>query len=600
MNSAESPELKPSVRLRPWRWEWLGWLLAIVFLAIGLPLFYRMPPWCDLTLYDLAARAIMTGGVHYRDVFDTNLPGFVWTLVLVRRGFGPSTEAVRLVDLAIVFSCVALLFRLAKRAGADGTALAWFAAGTAIFYPFATEFCHAQRDVWMLLPSLLALTLRLREPRNRPFLTGLLEGVLWGVAVWFKPHVLFPAAGVWLVTARRLTPDRRWRSTRDDFLGNLLGGSLVGALGIVWLVRTGTWPYFVEIFAKWNPHYTEYLFAEIGWRAVSHPFHFAPWTYLQPLVAFLCIADIATAGSRRWPDRLPRWLYVPSSDDRARAVRYAIGALYLAWLLQSFLLQRQFPYVHVPSTLIAFAILAAHRWAAVPFGLAFFALALGFHLLCDFSPAVMKRAERVERSFEWFWHAVPRHPITAPARLHEWPGCWDELHGTEYRQRQDRLGSYSGYFAGITFDEAHEMAAWLRERGATAGDVICWHSSPHAVYLDLPGTPGFRFMHVDTPLIRRATYEYLKEELIRDAVPRAKYVVIDLCRSFVNAPPDLASEWHRREPPLPPLAITVFPYSGPVVFRSGNGRGRYVVRELKKPVDVTEYDLPKGNIWGRE
>ena len=42
-------------------------------------------PLCDLTLYDMAARSIMAGGVHYRDVFDTNLPGFVWLLVIVRR-----------------------------------------------------------------------------------------------------------------------------------------------------------------------------------------------------------------------------------------------------------------------------------------------------------------------------------------------------------------------------------------------------------------------------------------------------------------------------------------------------------------------------------
>ncbi len=597
MNIAESNR---SVRFCPWRWEWLGWLFAFVFLAVGLPLFYRMSPWCDLTLYDLAGRAIMSGGVHYRDIFDTNLPGFVWTLVLVRRTLGPSTEAVRLVDLAIVFASVALLYRFAKRCGADRPALAWFAAGVSVFYPFTTEFSHAQRDVWMLLPSLIAVALRMRENRPSPFRSGFVEGVIWGVAVWFKPHVLFPAAAVWLVTARRLTPDRRWRSTRSDFLGNLLGGSLMGALGIAWLAHTGTWPYFVEVFTKWNPHYTEYLFAEIGWRAYGHPYHFAPWTYLQPLVAFLAIADIAVAGSRRWPNRMPRWLYVPAVDGRARSVRAAVGALYLGWLLQSFVLQRQFPYVHVPSTLIAFAILAAHRWAAVPFGLAFLAFAAGFHVLCAYSPALMLRAERAERSFEWFWHAVPRHPITDPARLREWPGCWDELHGADYRRRQDRLGSYSDYFAGITFDEAHEVAVWLRDRGATAADVIGWHSSPHAVYLDLPGTPAFRFMHVDTPLIRPATYAYMKEELIRDAVPRAKYVVTDLCRTFVNAPPELASEWHRREPPLPPLAFTVFPYSGPAVFRSGNGRGRYVVHEMKNPVELTEYELPKGNIWGRK
>lgn len=586
MEPQPSSDARRRTRFRPWRWEWLGWLLAVAFLAVGLPLFLRMSPWCDLTLYDLAARAIMTGGVHYRDVFDTNLPGFVWSLSLIRRTLGPGTEVVRIVDLVVVFACCLLLVRLARRAGANRAAIAWFAAGAAVFYPFTTEFCHAQRDVWMLLPALLAVTIRLRESRTHPFAFGFLEGILWGVAVWFKPHVLFPAVGVWLATGRR------------GFLANLLGGSLVGAMGILLLVRTGTWPYFVEVFAKWNPHYTEYLFAEIGWRSVSHWFHFAPWTFLQPLVVLLAVADLCRG--RRWVARLPRWLHVPAGDERIASTRSALAALYLGWLLQSFLLQRQFPYVHVPCTLIAFAIFAAHRWAVVPFGILFLAISSSIAVYCENNPAARERTDRIERAFPWFWLAVPKHPLADLDRLREWPGCWESLSEIENLRRQDRLASYPGYFAAIAYEEAHETAAWLRGRGATAADVICWHSSPHAVYLDLPGTPAFRFMHVDTPLIRQATYGFLREELLRDAVPRAKYVVADLCRAFVAAPPELERAWKRHEPPLPPIAFTAFPYNQTPVFRSGDGRGRYVVYELTRPVDVVEYDLPNGNIWGRK
>jgi hypothetical protein len=569
-----------------WRRAGPGWLLAVACLAAGLPLFLRMPPWCDLTLYDLAVRAVRGGGVHYRDVFDTNLPGFVWCLSLVRATFGPSVEAVRCVDLAIVLASAVLLARFARRAGADRAGIAWFAAGVALFYPFTTEFCHAQRDVWMLLPALLALAVRLRETPKHAFAFGVLEGALWGIAVWFKPHVLFPAVGVWLATGRR------------GFLPNLLGGTAVGAVGIAWLVRSGTWPYFAEVFGKWNPHYTEYLFAEIGWRAISHWFHFAPWTFLQPLVVLLAIADLAR--HRRWTQRLPRWLYIPPANESAGRVRAALGALYLAWLLQSFLLQRQFPYVHVPGTLIAFALFAAHRWAVVPFGLAYLACSTGLFLACERWPALGDRLKPVERAFPWLWLTVPKHPLADAPRWREWRGCWDALDGPDSLRRMDRLGSYPGYFPSIAFVEAREIAEWLKARGATAADVIAWHSSPHAVYLDLPGTPGFRFLHVDTPLIRRATYEYLKEELVRDAVPRARYVVGDLCRTFVAAPPERADDWMRESVELPPIAYTAFPYNQPEVYRSDRGRGRYVVYELRHPVTVTEYDLPGGNIWGRE
>src|SRR3954471_18319441 len=125
-------------RLAAWltRSPWPAYPGLLAALVGGLPLFLRMPPWADLTLYDVAARNLLTGGVLYRDVFDTNLPGFVWALAAVRAVFGWSYEAVRAVDLLVVAGIVALLDRLGARAGASRSARAWAAAGVAAFYPF--------------------------------------------------------------------------------------------------------------------------------------------------------------------------------------------------------------------------------------------------------------------------------------------------------------------------------------------------------------------------------------------------------------------------------------------------------------------------------
>ena len=49
--------LPEPARRYPWRSAVLGWLAAAVFLAAGVPLFLRMPLWCDATLYQLAARS---------------------------------------------------------------------------------------------------------------------------------------------------------------------------------------------------------------------------------------------------------------------------------------------------------------------------------------------------------------------------------------------------------------------------------------------------------------------------------------------------------------------------------------------------------------
>ena len=39
-----------------------------------------MPLFSDVIHYDLSARNLLRGGVHYRDVLDINLPGMVWVL----------------------------------------------------------------------------------------------------------------------------------------------------------------------------------------------------------------------------------------------------------------------------------------------------------------------------------------------------------------------------------------------------------------------------------------------------------------------------------------------------------------------------------------
>src|SRR5262249_36124668 len=54
---------------------WLGRLAFGVLLVVGVPLFLRMPLWADSALYDTCAMTVLRGGVHYRDTFDTNLPG---------------------------------------------------------------------------------------------------------------------------------------------------------------------------------------------------------------------------------------------------------------------------------------------------------------------------------------------------------------------------------------------------------------------------------------------------------------------------------------------------------------------------------------------
>src|SRR3954463_12100385 len=100
---------KPGLRCRPWRSAAGGWAVAALVLVAGVPLFLCMPPWNDVTLHDMVARTILRGGVLYRDVFDTNLPGIGWWRAGIRYLFGWSYEVLRAADLLVIGATVAVL-----------------------------------------------------------------------------------------------------------------------------------------------------------------------------------------------------------------------------------------------------------------------------------------------------------------------------------------------------------------------------------------------------------------------------------------------------------------------------------------------------------
>lgn len=602
----------------PWRSTTVGVGLTVVLLVIGLPLFLRMPPWCDLTLYDVAARNIMSGGVHYRDVFDTNLPGFVWTLVGIRRIFGPSTEAVRLIDLAIVGTICVVLARLAKAGGATRRGLAWFAVGVAAYYPFTTEFCHTQRDVWMLLPALFALCLRLRRITREPLATprtfwdGWREGLLWGVAVWIKPHVMFPALCVWLISMRWLPRGAQSarRTIRNDFLGNLAGGSLLGIAGVAWLVLTGTWKEFLEVFLKWNSHYMQSVFDEFAMRAADQLFYFVPWSFLQPLAILFAILDLTrgrfgspntTAPPYYFLRLFPAWLEEPTALRRAQMVRTLLAALYLGWVAQSLIVQRRFHYVHVPETLLMFAIFATRSWATTAVGLSYLVLSSGLQLWIESSPQFKQFIKNTEKSWPAVQEYFPKHPLAESKRMAQWGNCWrSDLSVVEYRQRSDAVALLYGSFPSVGVVEIGEVADYLRTQNVRDGEVLCWHDSPHAVYLELGIKPQFRFMHVTTTLMSETTIHRMMIELKKTGLPPARFVVSDLRRLYLTAPDSEYDHWRETSEDLYPPGFTAklreaFPYNQPPVFRSGNGHGRYVVHKVMVPLVYIEYQY--GAIW---
>ncbi len=559
------PPPEPARLFRPWRSAAAGWVVTAAVLVGGVPLFLCMPPWPDVTLYDIAARNILQGGVHYRDVFDTNLPGIVWAMAAVRATCGWSYEALRAWDLAIVAGSAAVLAAWVRRAGGPGYAAAWFVAGVALFYPFTSEFNHCQRDVWMLLPAVAAGWLRRRQVITR----AAVEGALWGLAVWLKPHVVVPAAVVWLVSAVLLARSGGARAVAADLLGLLAGGLLVGGAGVLWLVGSGTWPYFWDVFTNWNPEYVAQTRAELPDRWLRTFTYFPPWSLLH-------VAAVPAALLGLWEARRPGPPAVP--------VRALLGALYLGWLAQALFLQKGFDYVHVPETILAMAVLAGFRWAVgFPFLVWFACTGLALNLVGD-RPA----AAEVVRAFN---HRCPaadleKHPLADPAILELWPRCWREGSSPPLR---DRLGQYVDVHCCARWEELTRVAQFLRTVDPPLGDgeLTCWHDSPHPLYLMLGLKPSTRYMHFGTVLTLKRHAGQIRDEV---AASRQRYVVSDLRRMTYRTAdayaPGAGGRADRLPGWFPRSQRGVFPWNQPIVFRAG----RYVVHRVENPVGAV--DIP--------
>lgn len=593
-----------------WRCVWVPCILTAVGLLLGLPMMLRMPPWVDVTLYDNAAQAILSGEVHYQDVFDTNPPGFVWALTAIRAVCGPSYEALWIVDLAIMVGIVLLIDRLAKWGGASPAARWWVFAGVAFFYPFVTEGVRAQRDVWMTLPALAAIALRVRRSRlpdtawRKVVGPALLEGIVWGVAVWVKPHVMFVAAGMWLLTVRRVVGPRAWVGVGLDFAGNFLGGLFIGLLGFGLLFATGSlWPFW-EVFTIWNTDYVGLVGRELDTRYEQQLHWFPPWSlFLLPTVplAVLSILD------GLWPTRekagllgrwLPRGLY-DAGDDNIRFARGVLGAAYLLWAFQALYFQRGFQYVHVTESLLMLGLWAAHRWSLPAVVLAWFALSSAMWMTADAHPEFRKGLNDWAYCDQERDHYLVRHPIADPNRMQWWSECWrTDMSAQEKGRLRDRLKYVRNHEASIGWEELEEVAHFLRTREKPVGDdeLICWHDSPHALYL-IAGPnrtrvkPAIRFMHVFTIKVMGKDADDRMHHEVDRAMPYCRFIVSDLCITTLGHDPGTEA-WQIIAQPgteddllptdFPQCWREEFPFDRRAIFRSGNGRGRYIVHALNE------------------
>jgi hypothetical protein len=431
----------------------------------------------------------------------------------------------------------------------------------------------------MMVPALAACRLRLRriEGTSRPLSLPFLEGLLWGCGCWIKPHLLIIAAVMWVYSTSRLGPRR---DVLKDFVAVFSGGLLVGILGLGCLKWTGTWPYFLDVWQNWNSSYFELVIQELPYRVTSEFLTFFP-----PYSIFVVVAiPLAVLNLR-----------VQSTEPQA-VRRSFLAMLYLCWVLTTLFLQRGFPYVHIPETLLMLAFFATNR-CPVPSLTVLIQAVVGVILVLTPVTSI-DDFHRTALRENWLYQSLFQpSDVFRKQRTDRWPECFQRE--VSRKVRRD-LALCPNHMGGIDPVELGAVADWLRAQTPPVGDreLIAWHDTPHALYLDLGIKPGLRFMHVSTAwsIVESRTNwppgtgpdaRILAE--LQAAMPHARFVVSDMHR--------LTRKYRRLNElgpdglpvVLPPDQRKEFPFTLPIEYRSPSGR--YIVHRAVGP--VTSCNIPR-------
>lgn len=600
------------------RWATPAWTMLVLLLVANLPLFLCMPLNDDAAMYDLQAQNLLRGGVLYRDILEPNLPGIVWLQAAIRFVLGPSSLALRAADLALLAAAIGLLGRWVKSGGGSPAALAAASFACVLYYFSTSEWCHCQRDVWLLVPGLVGLTLRRRQlerlrtppseltparstsegafgrPRLRvglvstPTASGLpqvalwafYEGLCWGAGVWIKPMIVVPAACCWMLSALLV---RSWRRVLLDLSGLVLGGLVIGGLGIGWLMRSGAWSYFVTTMAEWNPRYV--AAGREHWtlaRYAAMQYRFFPWQLIHlaavPVAAATVIQALRTAWKSRKVEKskspeveesksgkVEKWKSgkVPESESGTAGVsdfstfqlfNFSTSCL-LAALYLGWLLQ-SYALQHLFDYVHTAEVLLA---IAVLAGVA--CRRRGWRLMVAGFLAV----------------ALMISPAVRCERLTLWPQC--VLHGPS-PERYDRLRLLSM----TDWQDLDRVRQYVNGLGLGDRELTCFHNGLVHLYFLTGNRPSTRYVFLES----LSVYFPDRHDVFLQALSASpqRFVVSDLRGLGVTVRgEDCCPEGALAMPVrLPQPLRNAFPWSQPVVFRAG----RYLVHRIEGPLGTLE------------
>ncbi len=583
------------------RWaEVPAWTFLVGFLVLVLPLFLCLSLWVDTDYYGIWAWEILHGRVLEKELNAFQKPpAMAWVLTIPLALVGWRPVAVRLLDFTFVTAIVWMLTRWLRPMGLSRAARVWTALALYAFYLSTAEWCHAQPDVWMMLPALGALYMRRlqtadalagRGSLREALALGMAEGFLWGLACLFKPFVVVPGFLAWLLSTllvylRRPGVVRRLTLAT---VGVLVGGCFAGGIWMAWLLIGGGWSYYWEDFRAWGGGYYR-LSPPLTRRLIYLFTQFPPWGLANAAALVIAAGALwrVVRGARRPKRRL-------ASTNRL-IQETLLAAFYLGWLVVGNYIQFQFDYHIVPPMLLAITLVAA-RCPVI-----FRALRLGGYRWVFARLPCGRLALRAPAAWGLLLLLVAvlalRHPLLKRDRLRLWAQCvrtggtpeiqddlalrCDQSLPVRIQSREFDLGGY-WMPSHVQSEDLARVANFLRSQHVGDGELVCFATHTTALLLELDVAPSSRLL---LPYNLLSLYPDKLDQLaeaLNAHIERQRFAVTDVSAVYNG---DMAK--YLAQPNLlalpedfPPDMAATFPWYEPVVFRSGP----YLVHRIRGPI----------------
>ncbi|WP_437620118.1 glycosyltransferase family 39 protein [Sorangium sp. So ce1151] len=498
----------------------------------------------DQGIYAMVARAVLDGGMPYRDAFDFKPPGIFLIYALARALFGPAQWGIRALEvLGLAGMCLAMV-SLAGRAFGDRR-VGVVAAALAVLVHAQLDFWHtAQPESFggmLTVFALLAATPRrvAGAPRPAPGAAALIaSGALFGAAGLLKPPlagggvvlavVLAAPALAELAGRARRRPargaDRRapeapgsaraapdpgearasttapelarpaptapallWAALRPALL-IALGGVLPVLACVAWFAAKGALGDLREVLFVFTPHYTA-----LGWRDAG-------------------VLDMAWHGVSEWlvrysgPLALGLCCLLALHPDRHERAGVALLAGVIAMHLVGVVMQAKFFPYHYGATWPLTAMLAAlGLWKAWQRSVRHGAKAAAA-LVAALVATAFARSATKDVDEDYLDRCAERVALLAA--------------GARDLGRVDHLASVADVNAAAN----RVVAAWLRERVAPGRPVFVWGFEP-VIYDLAERPPATRYLY-NVPQRAAWARQEARDALMRDLAARPPAAIV--------------------------------------------------------------------------